>query len=99
MLDIFTQAIELLTRPPGDLVYHLIVLFALEAMLGFAIVRARRLGWTAPLRQLAITGAVVLVGRVALMIVALLSLQGLPPDVVLATVLTPPLERAIDLIS
>lgn len=99
MLDIFTQAIELLTRPPGDLVYHLIVLFALEAMLGFAIVRARRTGWTAPLRQLAIMGAVVLAGRVALMIVALLSLQGIPPDVVLATVLTPPLERAIDLVS
>ena len=99
MLDIFTQAIDLLTRPPGDLVYHLIGLFALEALLGFAIVRARRVGWTALLRQLAITGAVVLVGRVALMIVALLSLQGLPPDVALATVLTPPLERAIDLLS
>ncbi len=99
MLDILTQAIELLTRPPGDLVYHLIVLFALEAILGFALLRARRAGWSLALRQLAIAGAVVLAGRLVLIIVALLSLQGIPPDVVLATALTPPLERAIDLIS
>ena len=99
MFDILTQAIELLTRPPGDLVYHLIVLFALEAILGFALLRARRTGWSTPLRQFAITGAVVLIGRLALIVVALLSLQGIPPDVVLSTTLTPPLERAIDLIS
>jgi len=99
MFDILTQAIELLTRPPGDLVYHLIVMFALEAMLGFALLRARRTEWSLPLRQFAITGAVVLVGRVVLIVVALLSLQGIPPDVVLATTVTPPLERAIDVIS
>jgi signal transduction histidine kinase len=99
MFDVLTQAIELLTRPPGDLVYHLIVLFALEAMLGFALLRARRTGWSTPLRQVAATGAVVLVGRLALIVVALLSLQGIPPNVVLSTTLTPPLERAIDLIS
>ncbi|MBI5567098.1 MAG: GAF domain-containing protein [Chloroflexi bacterium] len=99
MFDILTQAIELLTRPPGDLVFHLIVLFALEAMLGFAMLRARRTGWSLPLRQFAITGTVVLIGRLALIVVALLSLQGIPPDVVLATAVTPPLERAIDLVS
>ena len=48
MFDILTQAIELLTRPPGDLVYHLIVMFALEAMLGFAVLRARRTAWSVP---------------------------------------------------
>ncbi len=98
MFDILTQAIELLTRPPGDLVYHLIVLFALEAMLGFAVLRARRTAWSVPLRQLVITGAVILVGRLGLIVVALLSLQGIPSDVVLATTFTPPLERAIDVI-
>ena len=99
MSDILTQAIELLTRTPGDLVYHLIVLFAVEAMLGFALLRARRAGWTSAMRRFAITGAIVLLGRIALMVVALLSLQGIPPNVALGTVLTPPLERAIDLVS
>ncbi len=42
MLDFINQAIELLSRSPGDLVYYLIILFAIEAMLGLAVVRARR---------------------------------------------------------
>jgi len=99
MSDIFTQAIDLLTQKNSDLVYHLIVLFALEAMLGMAIVRARRTGWTTPLRHIAIAAAVLLIGRVVLMVVALLGLQGIPPGLILANAITPPLERAIDLIS
>jgi len=99
MLDIFQQAVALLTQPPGDLVYHLIVLFAIEAALGLSIVRARRSGWAQRLRAIAVAAAVLLLLRLTLMIVALLALQGIPPDVPLNTALTPPLERAIDLIS
>lgn len=99
MLDIFQQAVALLTQPPGDLVYHLIVLFTIEAALGLSIVRARRSGWAQRLRAIAVAAAVLLLLRLTLMIVALLALQGIPPDVPLNTALTPPLERAIDLIS
>lgn len=99
MLDIFQQAVALLIQPPGDLVYHLIVLFAIEAALGLSIVRARRSGWAQRLRAVAVTAAMLLLLRLTLMIVALLALQGIPPDVPLNTALTPPLERAIDLIS
>ncbi len=97
MLDIFSQALDLLTQKPGDLVYHLIVVFAIEAILGMAIARrgARRSGWVTPLRPIAITGAILLVGRIVLMVAALLTLTG----VIVGNAITPPLERAIDLIS
>jgi signal transduction histidine kinase len=99
MFDIFGQAIDLLTRPPGDLVYNLIVLFALEAIIGMAFVRARRTVWTPLLRRAAIAGLALLFGRVILMAVALLALQGIPPGIAVAIAFSPPLERAIDLIS
>ncbi len=99
MHDIFTQAIALLTTIPGDLVYHLVVLFSIQAIVGLAIARVRRSGWSAPLRHIAVTGLVLLLGRVALLVVALLAQQGIPPNVALASAVTPPLERAIDLIS
>jgi signal transduction histidine kinase len=99
MLNFITQAIELLSRPPGDLVYYLIILFALEAMLGLAVVRARRAGWTRQLRLILLAAIVMLIGRVALVIISLLSLQGARPDVLLADAILPPLERYVDLIS
>lgn len=99
MLDLINQAIELLSRPPGDLVYYLIILFALEAMLGLAVVRARRTGWTRQLRLILLAAVVALIGRVVLVIIALLSLQGVRPDVLLANAILPPLERYVDLLS
>jgi signal transduction histidine kinase len=98
MFDFINQAIELLSRPPGDLVYYLIILFALEAMLGLAVVRARQAGWTRQLRLILLASIVMLVGRVALVIITMLSLQGASPDVVLADALRPPLERYVDLL-
>ena len=81
MLDFINQAIELLSRSPGDLVYYLIILFALEAMLGLAVVRARRSGWTRQLRLILLASSVMLIGRVVLVVISLLSLQGARPDV------------------
>src|SRR5512139_3438613 len=99
MLDVINQAIELLSRPPGDLVYYLIILFAIEAMLGLAVVRARRAGWTRHLRLILLAAIVMLIGRVVLVIIALLSVQGIRPDVLLAEAILPPLERYVDLLS
>jgi len=99
MLDFINQVIELLSRPPGDLVYYLIILFALEAMLGLAVVRARRSGWTRHLRLILLAASVLLIGRVVLVVISLLSLQGARPDVLLADAILPPLERYVDLIS
>jgi signal transduction histidine kinase len=95
MLQIFDQAVELLTHSPGDLVYYLIVLFALEATLGVTIGHARRYGGSTRLRQLALGLSVLLIGQLVLMIVALLGSAGvLSPNTIV-----PPLERFIDLIS
>jgi signal transduction histidine kinase len=99
MLDFINQAIELLSRPPGDLVYYLIVLFAIEAMLGLAVVRARRWGWTRQLRLILLASSVMLIGYAVLVIIALLSLQGTGPDLLLADAIQPPLQRYIDLLS
>ena len=84
MLDFITQAIELLIHPPGDLVYYLIILFAIEALLGLAVVRARRTGWTRQLRLILLAAGVMLIGRAVLMVIALLSQQSARPDVLLA---------------
>ena len=95
----FLEAIKLLTQPPADVVYYLVILFALEAVLGLAIGQARRSGWTTRLRQITFSAAALLMGRVVLTIVALLAVLGVPAGVILASAVTPPLERAIDLIS
>lgn len=99
MFNLITQALNLITQPPGDLVYYLIVLFAIEAMLGLAVVRARQSGWTRTLRLIALAGTVMLVGRLVLIAISLVALQSIPPDVVLANALLPPLERFVDLVS
>ncbi|CAG0937604.1 Sensor histidine kinase WalK [Thermoflexales bacterium] len=99
MLDFITQAIELLIHPPGDLVYYLIILFAIEALLGLAVVRARRTGWTRQLRLILLAAGVMLIGRAVLMVIALLSQQSARPDVLLAGALLPPLERYLDLLN
>lgn len=103
MFNFITQAIELLTRPPGDLVYYLIILFAIEAMLGLAVVHARRpalpnavSGWTRQLRLIALAAGVMLIGRVVLIAVALLVQQN---QALIANAILPPLERYVDLIS
>lgn len=98
MPSLFSQTIDLLTKS-GALVYHLIVLFALEAIIGMTMGQARRNGWTPALRRATIAASVLLIGRVVLMIVALLGQLGVPPGIIMSSAITPPLERYIDLIS
>ena len=98
MPSLFSQTIDLLTKS-GALVYHLIVLFALEAIIGMTMGQARRNGWTPALRRTTIAASVLLIGRVVLMIVALLGQLGVPPGIIVSSAITPPLERYIDLIS
>ena len=99
MLSLLTQAIELLTRPPADLVYNLIVLFAIEAIIGLSFVQAHRTGWSRQLKLIALAGAVMLIGRVILIGLALFALQGTATDAVLVSAIVPPLERYLDVLS
>ena len=70
---IVTQLTRLLSVPPGDLVYHLVVLFAIEAILLMAIGEGRRSGWPGGALRLTLAASGALVLRGAQVMVALLS--------------------------
>lgn len=86
---IVTQLTRLLSVPPGDLVYHLVVLFALEAILLMAIGEGRRSGWPGGALRLTLAASGALVLRGAQVVVALLSIAGITSSGWVA----PPLER------
>lgn len=88
-MSLLDRAIELLSQPPGSLIYHFGILFAVEATLGIALgYRQRR-----PIRRVAVAAGGMLVGRLALMILALADYQGL---VATPAAILPPLEHAVD---
>ncbi len=92
-MDILQETIRLITRPPGDVVYFLVTLFALQQAL-FAVLAARRSAPDEPLahRWLWAIGGL-LGGRGLLIVVGLLGLTG----VVNVASVIPPLERWINL--
>ncbi len=83
--------IDLFSQPPGSLVYHFLILFAIEAALGFSLAYRQR----PALRRIVLAMGGILIGRLALMLVALFVSRGLigAPDAI-----WPPLERAVDAI-
>jgi PAS domain S-box-containing protein len=90
-MSIISYALNLLSAPPGGLVYHLVTLFAIEAGLGMALGQWQRTRQKAPLRIAVAFGGLLLM-RLCLMLVALLAWQGfLDP-----ATLVPPLERFFD---
>jgi signal transduction histidine kinase len=92
-MSIIFNALNLLSAPPGGLVYHLVTLFAIEAALGMALGQWQRTRQKDPLRMAIAFGGLLLV-RLCLMLVALLAWQGfLDP-----AALVPPLERFFDIV-
>ena len=86
-----SQLTQLLSVPPGDLVYHLIVLFAMDAILMMAIDEGRYANWTSSTLRLALAAGGLVVARLALVVVALLSAVG----VINSAWVAPPLERFV----
>jgi hypothetical protein len=86
---IVTQLTRLLSVPPGDLVYHLVVLFAIEAVLLMAVGEGRRSGWPGGALRLTLAASGALVLRGAQVMVALLSIATNANS----AWVTPPLER------
>jgi|GEM_PF-6089727 len=84
---------DILSSPPGGLAYHLIMLFAIQAVLGMALDEMGRSHRPEP-RRIAIAFGILFISRLFLMGVALITWQGLVPS---QTVL-PPLERFLDLL-
>ncbi len=90
-MPILGQIIDLLSSFPGSLIYHLSVLFAIEATLGIALPQRHR----PATRRVVLAAIGMLVGRLALMVVALLDQQGM---IAVPAAVLPPLERAVDAI-
>ncbi|MBN1888930.1 MAG: Hpt domain-containing protein [Thermoflexales bacterium] len=92
MVTIFSQLTGLLSASPGNLVYHLLILFVLYAIVVVAVSSGRRYRWNAASVRLVLAGGAVVLGRLALIVAALLASLGIiRPDSVL-----PPLERFVD---
>ncbi len=98
-MNLLRDTVTLLTEPPGDLVYFLVTLFALQQALFLILSAYRRTSQTSPTerivtrRWLWAIGSM-LAGRAVLIMIGLLSNAGvLDPVAVL-----PPLERGLDVI-
>ena len=87
----FDQILDLVGQPPGSLVYHFIILFAVEAALAMSIGQWMRERTPATGRlTLGILG--VFLARALVLVASLLVWRGYLPT----NVLLPPVERAVD---
>ncbi len=94
-MNVLQEAIRLITQPPGDLVYFLVTLFALQQAVFPALTTRRRTSQAAlPRRWLWAIGGM-LSGRVVMMVIGLLGTVGLlnPAQIL------PPLERWLEFAS
>jgi signal transduction histidine kinase/GAF domain-containing protein len=91
-MSVFEQALTLVTEAPGNLIYFLITIFAIEAIFAMALgewLRGRR---TPQVRRWLWGSIGMLLTRAVLMVAALLVWGG----VISAVTIMPPLERAMD---
>ena len=97
-MSFWQQLNQLLSETPGNIVYHLVTLFAIQATLAIALSqwrRARSTGRDDQLaRRLTLAALAILVSRVAFLIVSL-RLSG-EPDRLAAVRILPPLEQAVN---
>lgn len=87
------QIIELLSRPPGSVIYHLLTLFALQIVLALAFSRWQRDPNDESARRMTFAAGGILVARLIMLFVGLM-VEG---DTERARIVLPPLEQAIDM--
>jgi len=85
--------VELITVQPGDLVYHLVTLFAIQLVLGVAVGHWHRHRRDSDAIRLMVVAVGLVLARVLLMFVAVLDRIG----VLSLNIVLPPLERFLDL--
>ncbi len=90
----FDQILDLVGQPPGSLVYHFVILFAVEAALAMGIGQLMRERDKSTARVTIAIGGIFL-ARALVLIASLLAWQGYLPT----NVLLPPIERAADTIT
>ncbi len=93
-MGLFTQAFSLLADPPGNLIYHLVLVFSISGALQAAFLHWRVSAF--PQARRTVLGLIILmVPQVLLFIISGLGWQG----IINLTVFLPPLDRAMTLIS
>ncbi len=93
VIELVKDFVELITTPPGDLVYHLVTLFAIQIVLGIAFGHWNRHRRDPDAVRLLVVGIGFTLARTLLMLLAMLNRVG----VVSPSVVLPPLERFLDL--
>lgn len=93
-MSFLQDLVELIIVPPGDLVYHLVTLFAIQLILGIALGHWNRQRQDPEAIRLLVAGVGFTLTRLMLMLIAVLDrIGGLPPVTFL-----PPFERFLDLV-
>ena len=91
-MEFLQQIIRLLSEPPGSVIYHLVTLFALQAVFALSYSRWRRNPEDEQARRMASASAAIFLGRL-LLLFAGLSYGSAPQQ---AAIFLPPLEQAIN---
>ena len=94
MTALFDQILSLVGQPPGSLVYHFIILVAVEAAFAISLGQWMRERTSGTLRPTAASFALFL-ARVVLLLASLAAWQGYFPR----NVLLPPVERLVDTVT
>ena len=94
-MTLLPQIIQLLTQSPGNLVYHLVTLFALQAMLGIAFSQWRRNPQNKTAVRTTLAAAFLITGRLIILIASLIIIN----NAVSSIVILPPLEQAINTVT
>lgn len=70
-MDLLSETIRLLSEPPGNVIYHLITLFALQIVFAFSYSRWRQREDDALAQRLMWASAIIFLGRVLILLVGL----------------------------
>ena len=94
-MTLLPQIIELLTESPGNIVYHLVTLFALQAVLGISLSQWRRNREDKTAVHTALAAAFLIAGRLIMMIASLIIVN----NAVSSLAVLPPLEQAVNTVT
>ncbi|MCA9917327.1 MAG: hypothetical protein KC445_05210 [Anaerolineales bacterium] len=94
-MTLLPQIIQLLTESPGNIVYHLVTLFALQTVLGIAYSQWRRNKQDRTAVRTALAAAFLIVGRLIILLASLIIIN----NAVSSIVILPPLEQTINTVT
>ena len=98
-MSVFKDILNLLTAPPGSMVYYLVLLFSIWAIVGLALSRWSRGERRGTVPRLLVAGAALSFGRLAFFVLALLDRTSSIQSTNYLILLGPPFERLLDTLS